>query len=727
MVAPRVIPPIRPSAHPSYIRYGGGRRHSSDNYQPLTNETVMPPGNGCAWMRRLLFGGLVLTTTVAATVVLAAIFSPNGLVPLEGVVLILFAILFLWISTSFWTAFIGYCVSLRRGVLTWPPAMPNIQQDKGDRPVRLSRTALIMPIYNEDVSQVFARVRAIHESLVDTGESTRFDIYVLSDTTDPETWIAEEVAWNAVCCDVRGWGRIFYRHRPSNKGHKSGNIADFCRRWGYLYDYMVVLDADSLMSGETLVELVRRMDLNPRVGLIQTPPTLINGETLFARFQQFAASVYGPIFMIGAAFWHLSEGNYWGHNAIIRVSAFMRHCGLPELPRRGLLGGEILSHDFVEAALLRRAGWQVWLATDLTGSFEEPPATLTAYAKRDRRWCQGNLQHLRLILARGFHPMSRLHLAMGVMSYLSSPLWFLFLLVSALETLRRSLVPHDYFLNGSPFPSWPASYTTEVAILLAITLALLFIPKVLGFLHLVRRPDLLAAHGGTLATGLSVALESFLSVLIAPILMVLHTQFVISILLGYKAGWIPHQRTSARLRLRDAIGMHAGHTGIGLIAGIAAYHFVPNLFWWLTPVLVGPVFAIPLSLILDNIVSGQWMRRWGIFRVPTETTPPSLLLALRRARRDTGVRFTARGKKVSLVMTAIVDPFINALHILLLQPEPRSLGDRLYLQSLTQKFAEQGLETLLPEERKLLLSDADSMLKLHAMAWRGLRAKPVPA
>jgi membrane glycosyltransferase len=687
----------------------------------------MSPGGGRAWVRRLLFGGLVLTTTLAATAVLAAIFSPNGLVPLEGVVLILFSILFLWISTSFWTAFIGYCLGLRGGVQALPPTMPEVRKDSSAEPVRPSRAALIMPIYNEDVSQVFARVRAIHESLGDTGESHRFDIYILSDTTDPETWIAEEVAWDAVCRDVKGWGRIFYRHRPSNKGHKSGNIADFCRRWGCLYDYMVVLDADSLMSGTTLLELVRRMDSNPRVGLIQTPPTLINGETLFARLQQFAASVYGPIFMVGAAFWYLSEGNYWGHNAIIRVSAFMRHCGLPELPGGRLLGGEILSHDFVEAALLRRAGWQVWLATDLTGSFEEPPATLTTYAKRDRRWCQGNLQHLRLILARGFHPMSRLHLAMGVMSYLSSPLWFLFLLVSALETLRRSLVPHDYFLGGSPFPSWPASYTSEVATLLAITLALLFMPKVLGFLQLLRQPDLLASHGGALAAGLSVVLESFLSVLIAPILMVLHTQFVISIVLGYKAGWGPHQRGSTRLGLREAIGMHAGHTGIGLVAGVAAYHFVPDLFWWLTPVLVGPVFAIPLSLILDNVMSGQWTRRWGIFKVPTEATPPSLLLALRRARRDVGFHVTTRGEKTGLVMRAIVDPFVNALHVLLLQPEQRSLGDRLYLQSLTQKFAEQGLETLSPEERKHLLSDADCMLKLHAVAWRGFRSHPIPA
>ncbi len=682
---------------------------------------------GRAWIRRLLFGGLVLATTATATAILVAIFSPNGFVPLEGVVLILFAILFLWICTSFWTAFVGYCVCLRGGVQASPPVMPAIRQDTDDKPVRQSRTALVMPIYNEDTSQVFARVRAIHESLLNTGESSRFDIYILSDTTDPETWIAEEMAWDATCRDVRGWGQIFYRHRPNNKGHKSGNIADFCRRWGCLYDYLVVLDADSLMSGVTLMELVRRMDSNPRVGLIQTPPTLINGETLFARLQQFAASVYGPVFIAGAAFWHLSESNYWGHNAIVRVSAFMRHCGLPELPGRRLLGGEILSHDFVEAALLRRAGWEVWLAADLTGSFEEPPSTLTAYAKRDRRWCQGNLQHLRLILARGFHPMSRLHLAMGAMSYLSSPLWLLFLLVSALETLRRSLVPHDYFLGGSPFPSWPASYTTEVATLLTMTLTLLFLPKVLGVLHLLQKPDRLAAHGGMLTAGLGLVLESFFSVLIAPILMVLHTQFVISILLGYKTGWGPHQRNGARACLREVIATHAGHTGIGLIAGVAAYYFIPELFWWLTPVLVGPALAIPLSLILDSIASGRWARRWGIFRVPTETTPLPLLRALRRARRDAGSRFEARGKKPSLVMRAIVDPFVNALHVLHLRPEPRSLGDRLYLQSLTQKFAEQGLETLSPGERRQLLSDVDSMIKLHALAWQGSPPRPATA
>ena len=259
---------------------------------------------------------------------------------------------------------------------------------------------------------------------------------MLSDSNQPNQWIQEEVAWVELCKQVGGFGRIFYRKRRQAINRKSGNVADFLRRWGRNYRYMVVLDADSLMTGQALTRLVAMMERNPAVGIIQTAPRIVNGETLFARLQQFANRLYSPLFLAGLNYWQQHDGNYWGHNAIIRVQPFMSYCCLPDLPGREPFGGRILSHDFVEAALMRKGGWQVWLAGDLEGSYEEGPPTLIDSAKRDRRWCQGNMQHSWLLFARGFRPVSRLHLLMGIMGYVASPLWLLFLLLSSINVIN---------------------------------------------------------------------------------------------------------------------------------------------------------------------------------------------------------------------------------------------------------------------------------------------------
>ena len=266
---------------------------------------------------------------------------------------------------------------------------------------------------NEDVSRVFEGLRVIYRSLQEARRLEHFDFFILSDSDQPNQWIQEEVAWVELCKQVGGLGRIFYRKRRQAINRKSGNVADFLRRWGRNYRYMVVLDADSLMTGQALVRLVALMEKNPAVGIIQTAPRIVNGETLYGRIQQFANRLYSPLFLAGLNYWQQHDGNYWGHNAIIRVQPFIEHCCLPDLPGREPFGGRILSHDFVEAALMRRAGWQVWIAHDIEGSYEEGPPTLIDSAKRDRRWCQGNMQHSWLLFARGFRPVNRVHLFLG--------------------------------------------------------------------------------------------------------------------------------------------------------------------------------------------------------------------------------------------------------------------------------------------------------------------------
>jgi membrane glycosyltransferase len=306
-------------------------------------------------LRRWLFLFLTLTSTAAAVIKLWSVLRSDGVDPGEGLFLFLFTLLFGWISSAFWLALIGVVMRLVEARLLPLSSAP---KDNG------SRTAILMPVYNEDVARVFSGVRAIYDSVQDAGE-TGFDFYILSDSTDPAHWIAEEVTWEKLRQALGSEARIFYRHRHRNIGRKSGNIQEFCENWGTLYDYMVVLDADSLMSGKTLGALVRLMDANPRAGLIQAPAQLVGRHSLFARIQQFASSVYGPTFTAGLAALQGPDGNYWGHNAIIRTRAFLQHGGLPRLSGKPPFGGEIMSHDFVEAAFLRRAGWDVWMAPDL--------------------------------------------------------------------------------------------------------------------------------------------------------------------------------------------------------------------------------------------------------------------------------------------------------------------------------------------------------------------------
>ena len=424
--------------------------------------------------RRWLFLILVLTSTTIGVHRLWSVLRIDGLTDPEILFLALFAILFGWVAISFWIGMFGAWARLS-GVKLLP--LSEAAKPSG------ARTAILMPVYNEDVARVFAGVQAMRTSV---GSDKGFDFYILSDSTDPAHWIAEEVEWQRLRDAAPDLPPLFYRHRHRNVGRKSGNIQDFCENWGTLYDYMVVLDADSLMSGETLRRLVRLMDANPRTALIQAPPQLVGRRALFGRIQQFASSVYGPIYSAGIAWLQGPQGNYWGHNAIIRVRAFMAHGGLPKLPGRPPFGGEIMSHDFVEAALLVRAGWQVWMAPELGGSFEEPPPTATDFLKRDRRWCQGNLQHLRIVFAQGLKMPSRLHLAMGIMAYVSSPLWLMLLIVSAVNmAVARPDAPFGYF-GRNPQLGLAVSHASELLQLAAATVLLLYGPKLAALLVTMR-------------------------------------------------------------------------------------------------------------------------------------------------------------------------------------------------------------------------------------------------
>lgn len=566
-------------------------------------------------VQRWLILGLALSTMAAAGTRLLAIFRVDGIASVETLLLIVFALLFFWIAISFWMACLGAYALWHgdaTGSLREPPAADATPA------LGASRTVLAMPVHNEVSAHVFARLEAILESLRAAGAPANFDFFVLSDSTDADCCAAELAAWQALRARNPD-ARIYYRRRDYNTGHKSGNIAEFCRNWGGAYDYMVVLDADSLMTGDTLVHLVRLMDANPRTALIQAAPVLIGGESLFARSQQFASWVYGRMYTAALAKLQGPDGNYWGHNAIIRVKPFMENCGLPILSGRPPLGGEIMSHDFVEAALLRRAGWELWLLDDIGGSYEASPPTLIDHLARDRRWCQGNLQHVRLLFARGLKLPSRLHLAIGAMSYLSSPLWLLSIVLFTVHAVQMKYAAPVTYVGKYPVLAWPISHTVAFVSLAVAAMAMLYLPKALAVIVLLRNRRAAATYGGKGRVIAGALIESILSTLLAPITMLSHSWFVFTNLTGRITKWGAQPRGGDGTGLGRALVAFAPHTMIGILAGALVWRFTPGDFWWYLPLLVGPAIAIPFAWATSKPAWGAAARRRGLFLTPSET------------------------------------------------------------------------------------------------------------
>ena len=528
---------------------------------------------------------------------------------LQGVLIFFFTITLAWIAFSAASAIVGLFV---------PVYIPKTQASLAG-----SRTALLMPIYNEDPSHTTSALQAMAEALAQAGAAQHFEIVIISDSTQVDPWINESLAVDRLRRELRDIMPVWYRRRWHNTGRKAGNVEEFVKRWGGRYDYMIVLDADSLMSAETLVELVRRMQGDAHLGILQTVPMLHGHYSLFSRIQQFSGRVYGGIIARGVAAWSGNEGNYWGHNAIIRVAAFAEACGMPQLPGRKPFGGHVLSHDFVEAALMRRAGWKVRMAPDLDGSWEESPPSLIDVAVRDRRWAQGNLQHTKIIGADGLSTVSRGHFFIGIMSYLSSPLWLMLLIVGFALTLQATLIRPEYFSRSFQlFPDWPKFDAPRMTELFIFTMIVLFTPKVLGMLRSIFNNKIRKGCGGALGIVCSTVVETVLSALYAPIMMVVQTQHVIEILTGRDSGWNAQRRRTDATAWSEAAGIHWTHGVIGVLTGVIAYLISPTLLLWLTPTLAGLLLAIPLSKMSGSVRVGRLMHALGMLRTPEEKHAP---------------------------------------------------------------------------------------------------------
>jgi membrane glycosyltransferase len=405
----------------------------------------------------------------------------------------------------------------------------------------------------------------------------------------------------------------------------------------------------------------------------------------------------------------------------------MQFCDLPQLPGRKPFGGQILSHDFVEAALMSRENWEVWFAYDFEGSYEEAPQAMIENAQRERRWCQGNLQHSLVLFAKGLRGVSRLHLILGICGYLAGPLWFAFLITFNWiywyqKYTGLSNIPvraHVINLSG----------TAHALLIFIICMVVIMLPKILALIDLANDLPRRELFGGLARASLSVVGETIFSTLHAPLLMLWHTRFVVTNFLGISVGWTTQKRAADGTTWLFAFQRHWGHTLIGIIWGAFMWRLEPTLFWWFTPVLAGMALSIPLSVLTSRKSLGAHARNLGLFLTPEETKLPDELVSLRshlKIHELTGDN--SPPKPHAGLAEAVLDPYVNAIHVSLLREKQFNPiyaeqlsklgvgGER--VQTLGEKLLAEGPDKLSPAERLLVMADQRAMVWLHQQAWQ---------
>jgi membrane glycosyltransferase len=663
-------------------------------------------------IRLFVFGGALALTAYGADQMFKVV-AVGTITPLEWALVVLFVVTFSWVTLSLTSGIVGFVWLLAHRGSRAPPACLR------------ERTAVVMPIYNEAPSRVFGAMQAIFEDVERSGQAHAFDFFLLSDTTDANIWLAEERAFIAMRARLPQ-ARFYYRRRRKNLSRKAGNIADFVTHWGGHYPHMVVLDADSLMTGEAIVTLAAAMEDDLDAGIIQSQPLVINRNTMFARLQQFAARIAGPVIGAGLSAWMGRDGNYWGHNAIIRTRAFADHCGLPDLPGKPPFGGHILSHDFIEAGLMRRAGYTVYMLPDLGGSYEESPPSLIDLAARDRRWCQGNLQHARIIGAKGFTLVTRQHLAHGIMGYLASPLWMAQLLVGIVLVLQSHYIRPEYFTKEfSLFPAWPRFDYERALQLFALTIGILLAPKFLGLVIALLDPKTRRGSGGALGLIASTLVEIIISAALAPIMMLIQSGSVAQILSGRDTGWNPQRRDDGSIPFSSIARRHRSHALLGLITLFAAALISPSLVVWMSPTIAGLILSIPLSWASGNLTLGLAMRRIGLLRTPEETSPPAVV-----ERANTlAAELALSGRDHDDALQAIsADPALRAVHESFLAEAPRHRRGEVDVETAVAAAKLNDAQTLedahawlTPRERVAVLGDRALIAMLTRLSNAGDR------
>ncbi|WP_392551416.1 glucans biosynthesis glucosyltransferase MdoH [Orbus wheelerorum] len=679
-----------------------------------------------ATIRRFILLALILVQTFFATTYLASLLPYQGFdelrilqdwqinptlamqnaLPylLQFVILSLFAVLFAWISTGFWTALMGIRVILFKH----ERYTIDIPSDKVTSIDPEHRTALVMPICNEDVARVFAGLKATWQSLKQSGQLSLCDFYILSDTNSADKYANELKLWADLVDELGDAPSIFYRHRERRVKRKSGNIDDFCRRFGNKYQYMIILDADSVMTGECITNMIAMMEQSPNVGIIQAPPKTIRMRTLYGRIQQFANQTYSDIFCSGVHYWQLREAQYWGHNAIIRLKPFIENCILTPFHKRRK-SVHIMSHDLVEAALMKQAGWHVMIAYNLEGSYEEVPANIIEDLKRDNRWCMGNLINLNVIFKPGIRFIHRIMFATSAMAYLSSLLWLIFLLCSTLLLLVFNNYQPQYFLHPNQlYPIWPRWNETLAMQLLLATFTLLLIPKIIaGLIVLVKQGP--KSVGGIFAFMLSIILEILFSMILAPVKMFFHSKFVIKALFGSKVQWRSPARSDDALTWRETFYSCWPLMLLGIVWLYAVIKLDPQFTTWFIAILI-PLIISPLVIKLSSLSSiGLALKRWNIFLTKEETSPNAAIT-------DTDRNLDEMSQRI------IHDAFKQVIeqedlnHLVCALSTRRHLNNakqKQYREAFFQRISNQQLSDIDEPSKLQIMADPIVLLKLH--------------
>ncbi|WP_420405651.1 glucans biosynthesis glucosyltransferase MdoH [Nisaea sp.] len=572
--------------------------------------------------RRIIFAGLVTATICTLVAALVFIFSRNGLTWIEIAMTAVFALNTPWMVIGFWNAIIGFgLLHFRRDWLRNVTGLAGLEDVQS--PVT-ARVAIVMPVFNEDPALVVRNLRAVTDGLDATGQADNFDLFLLSDSNKPEIAAREQALFEVWREDNARPDRLHYRRRADNARQKVGNIEEFCARWGDGFDYMIVLDADSVMSGEAVLRLVRLMQQNPRVGILQTLVTGMPASSAFARMFQFGMRHGMRSYTTGSAWWQGPDGPYWGHNAILRLAPFRAHCHLPALPGTRPLGGEILSHDQVEAVFMRRGGYEVRVLPLEDGSYEENPTNLPDFLTRDLRWCQGNMQYVKLFLhpslIRGVRPMGRLQLLLAILMYSGAPLWYAFMVLGLVD------------LVFGPFESVTAPALDAVPgipgfglVLFVTVMAMTFAPKILGILDVALRRSARGSYGGMARILAGTLVELVFSMLVSPVAALAQTIFIGGLLFGKRIRWDAQERDDRRVTLGEAFSGLWPQTLLG--AGFVATLWIaaPQILPWAAPVIAGLLLAVPVATLTALPAFGRAMLRLGLCAIPEEFETPETL------------------------------------------------------------------------------------------------------
>lgn len=568
---------------------------------------------GALFARRLFVALLNLVTFAALLYWLASILGTSGWSAIDLAIFVCFAVAAPWSVLGVWNAVIG-AILLQRPAQALASTAPFAEGIDDHAPLR-SKTAVLMTIRNEDPARAFARLSAVKASLDATGQGEAFSYFVLSDTSEDAVARAEEEAferWRAR--DPLGAQRLHYRRRTSNEGYKAGNVRDFCERWGDEFEFMIPLDADSLMSGETILRMTRIGEAHPKIGILQSLVVGAPSRSAFARIFQFGMRHGMRPYTMGSAWWGADCGPFWGHNALVRIKPFTQHCHLPVLPGGPPLGGQIMSHDQVEATFMRRAGYEVRVLPEEVGSYEENPPTLLEFTRRDLRWCQGNMQYFRLLALPGLKPMSRFQLVWAISMFIGVPAWTLIIVLSALKPLDGE--------DMALFPSGSALGLYGVFMLMYLA------PKLAGFLDVAMTPGGLARYGGGARFARGAATEIAFSLLLAPSVTLRTSLFMFGLAFGKAVTWNGQARDAHALTWGDAARGLWPQTLLGAALAILGLWLAPTLLLWSLPLTLGYVLAIPFAVATADPQWGETLARRGLCAIPEEIETPAILAAL---------------------------------------------------------------------------------------------------